>query len=127
MASKYKVSPKSERTWNGIVFDSKSEMIRYIDLVNLQKAGVIKDLQLQPQFPVYIAGDLFCKYTADFQYFNNDVQQWITEDVKSQGTLMETAFKLRCKAAELYHGIKVTLVVNGKALTPRKRGRKIKK
>jgi len=127
MASKFKVSPKADRTWNGIVFDSKSEMIRYIDLVRLQKAGVIKDLQIQPQFKVYIADSLFCTYTADFQYFNNDVMQWITEDVKSQGTLMETAFKLRCKAAELYHGIKVTIVVNGKALTPKKRGRKIKK
>lgn len=127
MVSKYKVSAKADRTWDGIIFDSKAEMMRYIDLVNLQKGGVIKDLQLQPEFKVYIADMLFCTYTADFQYFNNDVMQWITEDVKSQGTLMETAFKLRCKAAELYHGIKVTIVVNGKALTPKKRGRKIKK
>lgn len=127
MASKYKVSVKSERTWNGIVFDSKSEMIRYVDLLNLQKAGVIRDLQLQPEFKVYIADMLFCTYTADFQYFNNDVMQWITEDVKSAGTMLETAFKLRKKAAELYHGITVTIVINGKALTPKKRGRKIKK
>lgn len=127
MVSKYKVSAKADRTWNGIIFDSKAEMMRYIDLVNLQKGGVIRDLQLQPEFKVYIADSLFCTYTADFQYFNNDVMQWITEDVKSAGTLMETAFKLRCKAAELYHGIKVTIVVNGKALTPKKRGRKIKK
>lgn len=127
MATKYKVSPKSERTWNGIVFDSKAEMMRYIDLINLQKAGVIKNLQIQPEFPVYISGQLYCTYTADFQYFNNDVQQWVTEDVKSQGTMLETAFKLRKKAAELYHGIIVTLFVNGKSLTPKRRGRKIKK
>jgi len=127
MASKYKVSVKSERTWNGIVFDSKAEMMRYIDLVNLQKGGVIKDLQLQPEFKVYIADTLFCTYTADFQYFNNDVMQWVTEDVKSVGTMLDKAFKLRCKAAELYHGITVAIVINGKTLTPRRRGRKIKK
>ena len=127
MAIRFKVSPKSERTWDGIVFDSKTEMKRYIDLKMLERAGVIKDLQLQPEFPVYIAGELFCTYTADFQYFNNDVQQWITEDAKTTGTMMDKAFKLRCKAAELYHGIKVTIVINGKALTKKRRERKVKK
>jgi hypothetical protein len=127
MAGKYKVSVKSERTWDGIVFDSKSEMKRYIDLKLLQKAGVIRDLQLQPEFKVYINSELFCTYTSDFQYFNNDVMQWITEDVKSEGTMLDAAFKLRKKAAELYHGVKITLVVNGKALTPKRRGRKLKK
>ena len=36
--------------YNGIKFDSKKERDRYITLNQLEKAGIIKELELQPKF-----------------------------------------------------------------------------
>jgi len=112
---------------DGIVFDSKSEMKRYADLILLQKHGLIRHLELQPKFPVYIDLQLYCTYTADFRYYDEQTHRWVVEDVKSAGTMNEVAFKLRKKAAELYHKIQVSIIIDGKELTKPPRGRKIKK
>jgi len=39
--NKYNVAPKQARTVDGITFDSKAEMTRYLDLKILEKAGEI--------------------------------------------------------------------------------------
>ena len=36
--------------YNGIKFDSKKERARFITLKQLEKAGIIKELELQPKF-----------------------------------------------------------------------------
>ena len=123
--SKYKVAPKAQRTLDNIVFDSKTEMVRYKDLVILARAGVIRHLEMQPEFKVFINQQLYCTYTADFRYYDEDRRKWIIEDVKSNGTIKETAFKLRKKAAELYHGVEITIILNGKPLTSRKKKAKL--
>lgn len=88
--NKYKRSPKEYRTFNGIVFDSKKEMIRYQILLVLQKKGVISDLSLQPEF---ILQDKFVyqdkivraiKYIADFKYLQDG--KTIIEDTKGMKT-----------------------------------------
>ena len=127
MPPRYRVSPKKDRTINGIVFDSRTEAYRYVELGLMQKAGEIHHLELQPKFKVYINLQLYCTYTADFRYFDDRIGEWIIEDVKSRGTMMDTAFKLRKKAAELYHKITITLFVDGKALTKKIRRPKVKK
>ena len=125
--SKYKVAPKAQRTLDNIVFDSKTEMVRYKELVILARAGVIRHLEMQPEFKVFINQQLYCTYTADFRYYDEDRRKWIIEDVKSNGTIKETAFKLRKKAAELYHGVEITIILNGKPLTSRKKKAKVEK
>lgn len=106
--SKYRVAPKAERTGHdGRVYDSKSEMGRWYDLVMLEKAGVITDLQYHPEFKVSIKGDHFCTYTADAAYTDVKTGDWIVEDTKNKENRKDTAYKLRRKAAELFYGITV--------------------
>lgn len=84
---------------DGHTFDSKKEARRYLELKELEQAGQITDLALQPVFelqPAFTdaAGEHHqaITYRADFQYSENGQQ--IIEDTKG----METAvFKLKKK------------------------------
>lgn len=97
-------------TVNGITYDSKKEYLRHRELLLLERAGAITDLQTQVPFElipaqfkkiptgeVYKRGDKagqpkmkrVCleqsvKYIADFVYFENGVK--VVEDVKSDTT-----------------------------------------
>lgn len=68
---------------DGIKFDSKKESKRYLELKLMEKAGVIKDLQLQvsfmicPKIPTETKG---AYYRADFVYVENEKK--VIEDVK---------------------------------------------
>jgi len=130
MTPRFKVSPKEDRTIDGITFDSKGEMKRYLDLKLAQKAGEIKDLQLQYEFPVQIDGKHYCTYTADFSYIEARTGKAIYEDTKSTGTAKDPAYRLRKKAAELYYGVKITEFLIGwkpKTLTRKKKKITVKK
>lgn len=103
--SRFPVVPVERRTVDGRVFDSGREARRYAELRLLERAGHITHLECQPAFPVSINGQHFCRFTGDFSYFENG--QRVVEDVKSSGTAKDAAYRLRKKAAELFHGIKV--------------------
>ena len=68
------------------VFDSIAESRRYKELALLERAGEIKDLQLQPRFLLQESfkknGKTYRKieYVADFMYFQKGKN--IVEDVK---------------------------------------------
>lgn len=113
---------------DGQRFASKKEARRYGELRTLQLAGEIKNLTCHPAYPVAIAGFHFCTYTPDFRYeerqpvrrfsieANGDpatLIQWVPviEEIKSSGTRKDAAYRLRRKAAELFHGIKVVEVL----------------
>ena len=132
MPVKYKVSPVVERTIDGIVFASKREAARYSQLKLAEKAKLIKNLELQPSYPVEINGEHYCTYTPDFRYVEAETGKLIIEEVKSTGTMRDPAYRLRKKAAELFHGIEITVFImgwdlQGKKLTRRKYYRKKKK
>jgi hypothetical protein len=88
---KYNVAPKEDRTYGGLVFDSRGEMQRYLDLELLERAGSIKDLKIQPEFTLqegyrekngmYVKP---IKYIADFSYYEN--KKFIVEDFKGHET-----------------------------------------
>jgi hypothetical protein len=71
----------------GIKFDSKKEANRYLELLLLQRAKEIKELELQPEFlllpPFKYKNKSYreIKYKADFKYKNKE-GQIIVEDVK---------------------------------------------
>jgi len=113
MPVKYKVAPKIERTIDGIVFDSKREAARYADLKLAEKLGNIKNLSLQPEYPVEINGKHYCTYTPDFKYTETLTGKEIIEEVKSTGTMKDAAYRLRKKAAELFYGIEITVFIVG--------------
>jgi hypothetical protein len=102
---RFPVSPKADRTVEGIVFPSKREAKRYAALKLEERAGLISHLELQPEFKVTINGHLFCKFTGDFAYFRDGDR--IIEDCKSSGTAKDAAYRLRKRAAELFYFIQV--------------------
>lgn len=101
---------KERRTWNGIVFDSEREMLRYIDRTRAEEAGLIFDLKRQTSYSVEINGQHYCKYKPDVEYRTAE-GRLVYEDVKSTGTRQEQAYRLRKKAFELYYGVEVTEIV----------------
>lgn len=65
---------------DGIRFASKREAQRFSELKNLERAGIISHLELQPRFPLIVGGKVVCTYVGDFRYLENGKS--VTEDVK---------------------------------------------
>ena len=89
-------------TYNGIKFDSKKERDKYIELKQLEKAGIIKELELQPKFllldTIHYKGKTYPKtyYKADFKYKTKDGVE-IIEDIKSPITAKDKVYRLKIK------------------------------
>ena len=88
---------------DGITFDSRKEGRRYRKLRLLEKAGVIKDLCLQPHF---LLQDSYVKngravrkieYIADFSYYDLEKDKFVVEDVKGVKT---DVYKIKKKIFE---------------------------
>jgi hypothetical protein len=93
-------------------FDSKREGNRYKELKLLERAGEIKDLELQPRFLLQDSfkknGRTFRKieYVADFKYIENG--KAIVEDVKGMQT---DVFKLKHKIFEkVYPNLELRII-----------------
>lgn len=87
-----------------IKFDSKKEAKRYIQLKQMERAGLIENLQLQVPF---VLVDKSCygheiKYVADFVYNENGVE--IVEDVKGVKT---PVYRLKKRLLAERYGIKI--------------------
>lgn len=61
------VSRKEERTRNGIVYDSKSEMQYGAILEQRLRAGEITKIERQIRFELRVNGDLICNHYVDFR------------------------------------------------------------
>lgn len=107
--NRFSVAPIADRTMDGVVFASKKELKRYAELRLLQRAGEVQDLELQPEFRVSINGQHYCTYTADFAY--TEKGERVVEELKSTGTAKDAAYRLRKKAAELFYGIKIKVII----------------
>ena len=113
---KYRNQPT---VYNGIRFDSKREAARYADLLLVERAGEIANLELQPVFPLVIDGvpvkirspgrpnGTRCKYTADFRYLDLRTNTTVVEDTKGIDT---QASRLRRAVIECIYGIKIDLI-----------------
>lgn len=99
---------------DGIVFDSKKEANRYVELKLLERFKKIKDLELQPVFLLIPAfeknGKKYRKteYIADFKYYDNEKQEWIIEDVKSEITKKDKVYRLKKKLFEWQYDFEIT-------------------
>lgn len=89
--------------YNGIKFDSIKEKNRYMQLLYLEKAGLIKDIKLQYEFelqPAFILNKKKIRkitYIADFYYYDNNLNDYVVEDVKGIRT---DVYKLKKKMFE---------------------------
>ena len=112
-------------TVNGETFDSEKEYRRYRELLLLEKAGAITDLQRQVKFVLiptqYETYERYGKrgqrlkdgrkciergvdYYADFVYIENGKE--VVEDTKSKATKTES-YKIKKKLMLYVHGISV--------------------
>lgn len=80
---------------DGITFASKKEAKRYGELKLLEKAGEIKELQLQPEFVLHAPSRYISTqkvkvgvYRADFRYRQGPRGILVIEDVKGKRTAM---------------------------------------
>ena len=88
---------------DGIMFDSKKEGSRYLDLKLLENLGEISELELQPKYDFIINDVKICSYQADFRYREKDGTQ-VVEDVKGFKTSM---YKLKARMMRGFYGINI--------------------
>lgn len=107
---------------DGIIFDSKREAKRYQELLLLEKAGAITNLQRQVKYvliptqrepdTVGARGGIHkgkviekeCAYYADFVYFDREKQEMVVEDTKGMKT---TEYIIKRKMMLYRHGIRI--------------------
>ena len=91
---------------DGIKFDSKLEAERYSQLKIMERAGVIRDLELQPEYELIPSfrknGKTWRKtvYKADFRYILCEDDKTIIEDVKGSTAVITDVFRLKQKLFE---------------------------
>ena len=82
-----------------------------MELKLLEKAGLIRELELQPAFlliPTFKKnGKTYRKttYIADFKYFDVELGKYIVEDVKSPATAKDKVYRLKIKMLLYQHDI----------------------
>ena len=104
-----------KKTIDGIKFDSTRESKRYEELRLAERAGRIKDLEVQPVFilvkSVKFKGDKkttpAMRYTADFRYYDIEKDEVVVEDVKSKATAKLTDYRMRRHMMLAFHGIEI--------------------
>lgn len=105
--NKYKAE---KRNIDGKTYDSHKEAHRHCELVMLQKAGIITELQEQVVFELIPkqydeSGKLLeraCKYKADFVYKQNGIT--VVEDTKGART---KDYAIKRKLMLYIHGIRI--------------------
>lgn len=105
--------------YQGIKFASQKERDRYIELEFLQRAGKIRDLQLQVKYELIPAQydngkcvERACTYYADFDYYEKHDNSWthVVEDVKGYRDPKSAAyakFVIKRKLMRQLYGIAV--------------------
>lgn len=98
-------------TVSGLVFESKQEAKRYVELMTLQNAGLISNLQRQVKFLLIPKQrcpsgktERACEYIADFTYFDSKGNA-IVEDVKGVKT---RDYVIKRKLMLQTHGVEIT-------------------
>ena len=104
---------------DGIKFDSRLEAERYAQLKILEHAGVIRDLELHPEYELI---PLFRKngrtwrravYKADFRYILCEDDRIIIEDVKGSTAMITDVFRLKQKLFEyLYPDLAISIITS---------------
>lgn len=97
---------KEDRTVDGIVFHSKRECKRYLELQMLVRAGYITNLQLQPPFALMVNNVKVGTYKADFAYTDQRGTRCF-EDAKGYRT---AEYELKKKIVEAQYGIRIVEV-----------------
>ena len=82
---------------DGVMFASKKEAARYQELKVQQHAGWIRDLIVQPRFPLIVNEVKIAVYIADFQYVECETGQTVVEDCKGGRGTITPVYRLKKK------------------------------
>ena len=93
---------------DGVRFDSKLEARRWNELLMLQRAKAITDLQRQVPFDLIVNGHHVARYIADAVYTVTETGERTIEDCKSPATLTPE-FRIKAKLLEALHGIVIQI------------------
>ena len=102
----YRKYHNTKTVLDGIKFDSKLEAERYAQLKMMERAGFIRDLELQPEYeliPSFRKGGKTWRrtvYKADFRYILCEDDKIIIEDVKGSTAVITDVFRLKQKLFE---------------------------
>lgn len=98
--TKYRAKPT---TINGTRYASQKEAAYCEQLKLLERSGNIRNLELQPKFPLIVDGIKVATYIADAAFFENNAR--VIVDVKSKPT-KTPVYRLKIKLLKaLYPGI----------------------
>jgi hypothetical protein len=100
MTNKYNAK-KTE--YNGVIYDSKKEANRAMELDLMIKAGDVIKVERQPRFDIYVNGVFIAYYKADFKIFYPK-GYFEVEDVKGMKT---PVYRLKKKLVETIYGITI--------------------
>lgn len=106
MASKYH---NHKTLFQDIQFDSRKESNRYQELLWMQQAGQICNLELQPRYDLVVNSHKLGFYKADFRYEEVATGAVITEDVKSPVT-RTPVYMLKKKLVKALYGVEIVEV-----------------
>lgn len=97
-------------------FQSKVEANRFAHLFLQLGQGLIRDLDVHPEYPIYGSGPtgkpvLLFKYVADFRYTRARDAVTVIEDAKPSmdAKSHDSVFKLKAKAVERCYGVPITI------------------
>ena len=74
--NKYRVAPKSDRTYNGVLYASKAEAIRAQELDLLVRAGHVIEWERQPRYELGVLENV---YHPDFLVTPAEGEPWAEE------------------------------------------------
>ena len=95
--------------YQGITFDSQKEMKRYQELLLLERAGLVQDLELQPRYDLVVNGHKVGFYKGDFRYKDVATDMVVLEDVKSPVT-RTAVYQLKKKLVKALYNVEITEV-----------------
>ena len=116
---------------DGIKFDSKLEAERYTQLKMMESAGVIRDLELQPEYELIPSfrknGKTWRRtvYKADFRYILAEDDSYIIEDVKGSTSVITDVFRLKQKLFEYKYPEHTISIVTSKDIKKFQRETKV--
>lgn len=91
---------------DGHRFDSKKEAERYAALVAAERSGEIRDLEIQPRFPLIVHQENCGAYVGDFSYVTRAGES-VVEDVKSAATRKLPTYRLKRKLVWALYGLTI--------------------
>ena len=104
--NKFNTAPKVDRTLDGTVFDSRGEMLRWLELQRMERAKEIFWLKRQVKYPLVVNGQLVCSFIADFTYTESSTDGFVVEDFKSKPT-RTASYVIKRKLMLALHGIQI--------------------